>query len=109
MPRVRFGGQDIVCPVGANLRDVLKGAGLPPHNGNATWLNCKGIGTCGTCAVEVEGPTSPRNGREQWRLHMPPHEHGDQLRLACQVEVRGDLTVQKHDGFWGQHLTEPTS
>ena len=25
------------------------------------------------------------------------------LRLACQVHVRGDIVVTKRDGFWGQH------
>ena len=109
MPQVCFEGQDIACPVGANLRDVLRKAGLPPHNGSTTWLNCQGIGTCGTCAVELEGSVSPQNGRERLRLHMPPHKHGERLRLACQVRVQGDLTVWKHDGFWGHLLREPTS
>lgn len=106
MPRVRFEGQDIVCPAGANLREVLRQADAPPHNGHATWFNCRGLGTCGTCAVELSGEASPRTAREQWRLNMPPHEGGEQLRLACQVTVQGDLTVTKHGGFWGQLIGE---
>lgn len=107
MPRVRFEGQDIVCPVGANLRAVLQSADASPHNGHASWFNCTGIGTCGTCAVEIVGPVPEQGGRERWRLNMPPHEGDPRLRLACQVTVEGDLEVTKHGGFWGQLIGEP--
>jgi ferredoxin len=105
MPRVRFEGQDILCPAGANLRTVLKGAGLSPHSTPA-WLNCRGIGSCGTCTVEIDGATSARTSRERWRLLMPPHDGNARLRLACQVTVEGDLEVTRHGGFWGQLICE---
>ena len=93
----------------------LRRGQVSPHNGNARLINCRGLGTCGTCAVEIEGGTpgdeSPpieptqRNNVENLRLHFPPHGSGDQspkLRLACQVQVRGDIVVTKRKGFWGQ-------
>ena len=48
-----------------------------------------------------------RNTIEQFRLSVTPG-HGNatsiqNLRLACQVQVVGDVTIQKWDGFWGQH------
>lgn len=104
MPTVRFHDQTFTCAEGARLRDVLFTANHPPHNGQSVWLNCKGLGSCGTCAVEVRGPTSPRTAMERWRLNFPPH-HGDaRLRLACQVTVVGDVEVIKHPGFWGQNI-----
>lgn len=103
MPRVRFEGQDIICPRGANLHRVLQ------HAGAASSLSCLGLGACGACAVEVSGASSPQNARERWRLAMPPHIGGDQLRLACQVTVQGDLTVTRHGGFWGQLIGEARS
>jgi ferredoxin len=104
MPLVRFRDREIECETGEILRDVLRDAGVTPHNGLADTLNCGGLGTCGTCAVAVEGSVSERNARERRRLSFPPHDPEDGLRLACQTRVRGDLTVTKHPGFWGQHV-----
>lgn len=136
MPRVRFqrvmeGGEVVETVVevaaGENLRrallrasvsttDVRSAAGeaaegeaagpLGVHNGAARWINCRGFGTCGTCAVEVvEGEVPAASLREAWRLDFPPHvagSHGGRLRLACCLTVDGDMLVRKHPGFWGQ-------
>ena len=105
MPTITFRGQRIECDDGDTLRDVLLRAELTPHNGQARWFNCKGFGTCGTCAVEiVEGDVGPKNRREQWRLSFPPHDADDGLRLACQIEVHDDLVIRKHPSFWGQDV-----
>ena len=104
---VRFADRDVTVRHGRNLRKALLAAGLTPHNQAARWLNCKGFGTCGTCAVRVEGPVSPPTRRERWRLGFPPHDREAGLRLACQCRVEGDLEVQKHPGFWGQQADSP--
>lgn len=57
--KVRFQGVEIEVERGRNLRRALREAGLTPHNGQAGWLNCRGFGTCGTCAVAIEGEVSP--------------------------------------------------
>ena len=102
MPTVRFQGKTTRCAIGARLRDVLFEAGKTPHNGQSGWFNCKGLGSCGTCAVEVHGPLSERTAMERWRLGFPPHDGSERLRLACQARVLGDIAVVKHGGFWGQ-------
>lgn len=102
MPTVRFRGRAIDCEDGAVLRDVLLSAGETPHNGRADLLNCRGFGSCGTCAVAIEGPVSEPTRRERRRLDFPPHDPDSGLRLACQTRVEGDLEVEKFDGFWGQ-------
>lgn len=110
MPRIHYGSHAIDARPGERLRDALHRAGASPHNGRARWLNCKGFGTCGTCAVRVEGPVEPPSPslRERARFHVPPHVPDSPLRLACQVRVGDeDLTVRKHPGFWGQHVDEP--
>jgi ferredoxin len=104
MATVRFGDAAIECEQGALLRDVLLDAGHSPHNGGSGLLNCNGFGTCGTCAVEIDGPVSDQTSRERRRLNFPPHTPEDGLRLACQTRVQGDITVRKHEGFWGQHV-----
>jgi ferredoxin len=107
MPIVRYQGRDLPCEHGARLRDVLIAAGEVPHNGNARLFNCRGIGTCGTCAVAITGPVSEPNARERWRLSIPPHDAVSGLRLACHVRVLGDLVVEKYAGFWGQRIGTP--
>ena len=109
-PDISFSATD-----GEILRTACLRRGLvSPHNGNARLINCRGLGTCGTCAVEIEGSTADvpppiepaqRNNVENLRLQFPPHGSTDQspkLRLACQVQVRGDVVVTKRAGFWGQ-------
>ncbi|PSP75965.1 (2Fe-2S)-binding protein [Halobacteriales archaeon QS_3_64_16] len=106
MPTIEFRDREIDCEQGDVLRDVLLDADLSPHNGRADALNCRGHSSCGTCAVEVEGPVSEMGEAERRRLAFPPHDLDSGLRLACQIRVEGDLTVEKHPGFWGQHAEE---
>jgi len=113
MPTVTFGDAEIDCEEGAVLRDVLLDAGVSPHNGAADALNCRGHGTCGTCAVEIRGDggdadpgVSGVGAVERGRLAVPPHDPGSGLRLACQARVYGDITVTKHPGFWGHRVEE---
>jgi ferredoxin len=81
---------------------VLIRARLPLYNSAARALNCRGRGSCGTCAVRIEGEVSQPDDTEKRRLAFPPHELESGLRLACQVTVLGDLVVTKHAGLWGQ-------
>lgn len=102
MPIVRFGDRVIECPAGANLRVVLLRARLPLYTRVARAVHCRGHGTCGTCAVRVEGPVSEPTAAERRRLSLPPHRSDSGLRLACQCNVLGDITVTKYEGLWGQ-------
>ncbi|NJN73081.1 MAG: (2Fe-2S)-binding protein [Limnothrix sp. RL_2_0] len=102
MLKITFGEKVIDCNVGDNLRKVLLENDVPLYNGNARIINCMGIGSCGTCAVEITGNIADRNWKEQARLSFPPHKLDRQRRLACQVQVTDDLIVKKYDGFWGQ-------
>ncbi|MFC7129714.1 2Fe-2S iron-sulfur cluster-binding protein [Haloferax chudinovii] len=106
MPTVHFRGREIECDRGDVLRDVLRAAGESPHNGHSSWFNCRGGGSCGTCAVEVRGPVTYRTKKERRRLRFPPHDADSGLRLACQTVVLGDLWVEKYPGFWGQHVDD---
>jgi len=89
------------------LRTALLRRGLSPHNNNSQLINCRGLGTCGTCAVEVRGDVEPAEAsqRERLRLSFPPHELRPHLRLACQCRVHGDVVVSKFEGFWGARST----
>ncbi|MAI74522.1 MAG: (2Fe-2S)-binding protein [Rhodopirellula sp.] len=110
MALVQFAGKKICCSRAENLRSVLMRhkpsmrANL--YNGAARVTHCRGLGTCGTCAVEVQGELSPMTKIERWRLGFPPHQLDSGLRLACQVCVMGDLVVTKHRGLWGQRFDD---
>lgn len=102
MPKVYAHGKIIECDRGANLRQVLLKNNIDLYNGGSKVINCRGLGTCGTCAVQVEGEVNPANWKDQTRRSLPPHSPTRSLRLACQTQVLGDVTVHKFDGFWGQ-------
>lgn len=102
MPYITVQGKTVECETGANLRQVLLKENINLYNGQATLINCHGIGTCGTCAVQIVGQVSEPGWREKARLSLPPHSLTQHRRLACQTQVLGDLQVRKFDGFWGQ-------
>ena len=104
MITVEFEGRKIECEVGDNLRKVLLKNRLSPYNGIAATVNCHGLGTCGTCAVKIEGPVSAQSARESIRLSFPPHSSGSGLRLSCQTKVLGDIKVVKFAGLCGQEV-----
>ena len=102
MPTVTVMGTSFTCEYGANLRKVLLDNQVPLYNGKSKYINCMGIGTCGTCAVEIIGEVSPANWKDKTRRSLPPHSITKNRRLACQTKVLGDIEVIKYDGFWGQ-------
>ncbi len=102
MPTITFRGQSLPCEPGENLRDVLRKHGLSPHNHVTKLANCHGLGTCGTCSVQVHGDVSPPSLLERLRLLVPPLTGHAELRLACKTKVVGDVEVIKHPGIWGQ-------
>lgn len=115
--RVRLRGREILAAPGETLRSALLRRGLSPHNGRSKEINCRGLGTCGTCAIRVcQSSTAQllpvaRTGRENLRLSLPPHRPplAPQLRLACQCRIGPAtagpeppvLELFKHSGFWG--------
>ena len=102
--KVEFKNKIIEIEKGRNLLRELKRNKLSPYNGFSNYFNCKGLGSCGTCAIEIEGACNKPTKMEQWRLNFPPHKKENNLRLACQVRVMGDLKIKKHAGFWGHKI-----
>ena len=91
MPKITFEKErvQVLVPMHANLREVAVANNIPIYTGFHKVVNCKGNGRCGTCRVEIQGPTKPRNAVEEAKLKDAPN-----LRLACQIDIQGDLTVK---------------
>ena len=100
MAEISFAGQTIYCQHGDNLRQVLLANNLPLYNGIASTIHCRGLGTCGTCAVQIQGNVSEMTNVEKWRLGFPPHHSDSGLRLSCQYKVFRDLQIEKRRGLW---------
>ena len=125
MPKVIFVNEkrEIEVPAGANLRQEARKAGIAIHgmalsllNPVTNVLNCMGNGMCGTCRVLVkEGMDNlgPKTLLEKVNLAAHPESmlvaigNEKELRLACQVTVNGDCTIETHpsinwngENFW---------
>lgn len=101
MPTIKFVNEkkEIQVPEGANLRAEAKRAGVQLYQGPERVLNCMGLGSCGTCRVNITKGmenTSPRGLKERLRMAVSMAYVGNEetMRLACQTEVLGDIEVQ---------------
>jgi ferredoxin len=101
MPIVSFVNEkkEIQVPEGANLRKEAMRAGIQVYSGINKVLNCHGLSTCGSCRVLITKGmenASPMGALERGRLKLSMAYIGneDTMRLACQTEVLGDMTVE---------------
>ena len=59
-------------------------------------LNCRGRGLCHACAIKiVSGNAEPKNEIESQQLAKKLKKKPE-LRLACQVKVLGNMTIETH-------------
>jgi len=120
MPQVKFVNekQTVDVPEGANLRREARKAGVNLYWGPHQLMNCRGMGMCGSCHVEVTKGEENLKKPGLWeRLCMSLHpalflakqtEKKEHLRLACQAKVMGDCEVKTQpdvnlngEKFWG--------
>jgi 2Fe-2S ferredoxin len=118
MPKVTFVNEkrELEVPVGANLRQEAMKAGIQVYPGVTRYVNCRGNGLCGTCKVLITKGmenVSPPTTIEMLNLNVHPVTmtwrigHEKEMRLSCQVTVKGDCTVVTQppfnlsgDNFW---------
>ncbi|OAB56768.1 iron ABC transporter substrate-binding protein [Phormidium willei BDU 130791] len=95
MANIKFVNEDleIVAADGANLRMKALENKVDVYKTWGKLTNCGGYGQCGTCIVEViEGMEnlSPPTETEKRKLRKKP----DSYRLACQVQVNGEVSIK---------------
>jgi ferredoxin len=104
MPKVRFEREDLIVDArpGQTLLEVAEQAGVDVFRGMWAGLHCNRVhGWCNRCKVWVK-PDSPQavnppTSAERFPLRLNGRVRGT-LRLACQVEVSGDVSVHTRAG-----------
>ena len=115
MPTVKFikENKEIEVPAGSYLRAEAIKAGVNLNQGiNGIgqsinkYVNCIGLGTCGTCRVRIlQGMenTNDMTMREKMKFKLPSPDpvtsmafvgNEDTMRLACMTQVNGDIEVE---------------
>ncbi len=110
MHRVHFRKENITAYVadGTNLRQSCIDAGIDPYPALGGLVSCRGKGFCGTCAVHIDDPgaLSPASKREAKFLKRLQPELAGELRLSCQAEIKGPVTVGTNPNMkegWKKH------
>lgn len=110
MPKVTIVNdkKEIEVPAGSNLRTEARKQGVEIYRGMDQYLNCRGLGLCGTCKVLVKSGMenlSPKGLIEKLNLNFHPMTafasigHENEMRLACQVNVNGDCSIEARPEF----------
>ncbi|MBD2414933.1 ferredoxin [Nostoc calcicola FACHB-389] len=76
---------------------------LKPHDALGEYLTVQNspvlfgcrTGLCGTCLVKVKGDIPPPQAEEQEVLQILASAD-PQARLACQIDLTGDITIQAY-------------
>ena len=104
MPKVRFEREDITVDAkpGQNLLALCEEAGILVFRGMWPELHCgDSKGWCNRCKVWVkpssEGAINPPTSKETSPFRLNGRVSGS-LRLACQVQVNGDVMVHTRAG-----------
>lgn len=121
MPKIKFVKENktIEVPAGTNLRQAARKEGVQLYSGVHKYVNCMGFGQCASCKVHIkkgQENCSKMGVMESMRLRFPLDfptflariGHEDELRLACQTRVEGDIEVETTppfnwhgERFWG--------
>ncbi len=111
MPKITFTreNREIEVPAGTNLRKAAMAEGIELYRGPARFLNCHGFSHCGECRVYItKGMENcgPKTLKERFRIWVSWFRigHENEVRLACQTKVNGDIEVltKPEFNFFGQ-------
>ena len=119
MPKIKFVKEkkEIEVEPGTNLRQAALKEGIPLYPGIYKYINCRGFAQCASCRVRITKGLEHVNRQgllEKFGLMAGPIRffarlgHEQELRLACQTRVNGDIEVETQpevnwhgERFWG--------
>ncbi len=106
MPKVKFIREEVEIEVeeGENLRKAAIREGVQLYEGIFKTFNCHGFGFCAECRVLVKKGmenTSKPGPWERTRGLAGFFRIGceNEVRLACQTKVEGDIEVETRPGY----------
>ncbi len=120
MPKITIVNEkrEIDVAAGTVLRRALLDAGIETHavlgpafgllDKPVKYLNCHGLGMCGTCKVLVKKGMENLSSKSlletvNFTLHPVTSfaviGHEDEMRLSCQTIVEGDVTIETRPAF----------
>lgn len=75
---------------GANMRQAAAYQDVEIYKGMSRMLNCRGMGFCGTCLIEIE----PMENVDPHTFIERLHKVAPNQKLGCRTKVYGDITVK---------------
>ncbi|CCQ89262.1 putative Ferredoxin [Nitrospina gracilis 3/211] len=75
---------------GGNLRKAAQHHDISLYRGLHEYTNCHGMGSCGTCLVEIE----PMEHVNDHGLIEKLHKINGNRKLACRTKVYGDISIK---------------
>lgn len=75
--------------LGANLRQAAQYKNIELYKGMHQYLNCRGMGLCGTCLIEVE----PMSNVDPQTVFEKLHKVGPNQKLSCRTKVYGPISI----------------
>ncbi|UCD10449.1 MAG: (2Fe-2S)-binding protein [Nitrospinaceae bacterium] len=75
---------------GANLRQAAVFNDVELYKGMHKYLNCRGMGACGSCLIEVE----PMENVDPQTFIERLHKLAPNQKLGCRAKVYGDISVK---------------
>ncbi len=75
---------------GGNLREAAQARGINLYKGMNEHLNCHGMGSCGTCLIEVE----PLENVDGHTIIEKLHKIEGNQKLGCRTKVYGDIKIK---------------
>jgi ferredoxin len=80
-------------PAGGNLRDAAVAQGVQVYYDINKYVNCFGLGHCGTCRFKADAKAPGALSDPTWQEQFTLGDEVGKVRLACQTAVLGDCTV----------------
>jgi ferredoxin len=75
---------------GANLRKAAVFNEVDLYKGMNKYLNCRGMGICGTCVIEIE----PMENVDPQTFIEKIHKLEPNQKLGCRAKVYGDISIK---------------
>lgn len=86
-------GKTIYVPPDTDLRTAALAQGVAVYYGINQYVNCFGLGQCGTCRFTPDQKAPTAFSPPTWEERFTLGDDAGKVRLACQTHIYGNCTV----------------